>query len=280
MNPACTWEEAVQWLREQPDQQELARHCFYDDPIEDAAKRFRATSEWQATRALLATHLPGRVLDLGAGRGIASYAFAVEGSEVTALEPDASTLVGRGAIEDLCRRTGVAVTCSAGFGEGLPFPDRSFDVVYGRAVLHHARDLPALMREVARVLRPGGRALFVREHVISRSDDLELFLATHSLHRLYGGEHAYRLQDYRSAFGAAGLRVHRELGPYESAVNYWPSTAAEIRDVVEARVRRRLGRPLAGWLMRSPRLQRFCHGFASRACGDPGRLYAFLGEKP
>lgn len=280
MNSTCTWEEAVRWLREQPDHQELARHCFYDDPIDEAAKRFRATSEWQATLALLGTHLPGRVLDLGAGRGIASYAFAVDGSEVTALEPDASPLVGRGAIEDLCRRTGVAVACSAGFGERLPFPDRWFDVVYGRAVLHHARDLPSLMREVARVLRPGGRALFVREHVISRPGDLPLFLATHSLHRLYGGEHAYLLRDYRCAFGMAGLRVCRELGPYESAVNSWPATDEELREVVFARMRHRLGRSLAGWLVRSQKLRRFCESFASRACQDPGRLYSFLGEKP
>lgn len=269
----------MQWLREQPDQQELARQCFYDDPIDEAARRFHATPEWLESRELLRSHLPGRVLDVGAGRGIASHAFAREGSAVTALEPDASPLVGRRAIEELCRRTGVGMACVAGFGEGLPFPDGSFDVVYGRAVLHHARDLPELLREVARVLRPGGLALFVREHVISRPDDLPVFLARHSLHRLYGGEHAYSLKEYRAAITGAGLRIRRELGPFDSPINFWPLTDRDVRQIVHRRVKRRLGGRLATILLGCPGVAGLCRRAASRRCDEPGRLHSFLGEK-
>ena len=48
-----TWEQAVQWLREQPDQQELVLGAYYDDPLPDAAQRYWRSEEWQAIRTLL-----------------------------------------------------------------------------------------------------------------------------------------------------------------------------------------------------------------------------------
>ena len=42
----------------------------------------------------------------------------------------------------------------------MSFPDDHFDLVYGSAILHHL-DLRAACREIARVLRPGGRAVFL-----------------------------------------------------------------------------------------------------------------------
>src|SRR6476469_916022 len=93
-----TWEESVQWLREQHEQQELVRHCYYDDPLENAAESFSNSEEWLAVKRLLKKHIPGKVLDIGAGRGISSYAFAKAGCLVTALEPDPSLLVGAQAI--------------------------------------------------------------------------------------------------------------------------------------------------------------------------------------
>src|SRR5436190_22704192 len=116
-----TWEDAIAWLREQEDQRELVRQCYYDDPLEAAAERFRASDEWSATIRLLHGRLPAQVLEIGAGRGIASYAFARAGCEVTAVEPDAGDLVGRGAIERLATRTGAAIRIVDACGEQLPF---------------------------------------------------------------------------------------------------------------------------------------------------------------
>ena len=169
-----SWEEAVLWLRTQPDQQQLVR-CFYDDPLLDAAARYYASTEWIAVRGLLKGNR-GMALDLGAGRGISSYALARDGWKVSALEPDPSEVVGAGAIRSLARDAKLDIGVEQeNWGESLPYPDATFDLVYGRQVLHHARDLHQLCREAARVLKPGGTFVATREHVISRAEDLRIF---------------------------------------------------------------------------------------------------------
>src|SRR5579863_5119513 len=145
-----TWEQAVQWLRTQPDQQALVAACYFDDPLVDAADRFWRSAEWKAISALLPTP-GGRALDLGAGRGISAYALARDGWHVTALEPDPSDLVGAGAILALSETSGHSIEVVTEYSENLPFADESFDVVHCRQVLHHARDLPQSLREIFRV---------------------------------------------------------------------------------------------------------------------------------
>ena len=151
-----TWEDAVEWLKSQPEQQDLVKACYYDEPLIDAAKRFSKSEEWKAVRDILANWLPGDVLDLGAGNGISSYAFAKEGCTVAALEPDPSLKVGAGAIEILSKEIESSITIVQAFGETLPFNDCAFDIVHCRQVLHHADNLEQLCREVSRVLRKGG----------------------------------------------------------------------------------------------------------------------------
>lgn len=275
-----TWEDAVLALRSGPDQQELVRSCYYDDPLLQAARRFHLSTEWTATRDLLRGHFPAEVLDLGAGRGIASYAFAQEGCRVTALEPDASDIVGRGAIANLCHLPGLDIRAASGHGEQLVFPDRSFDIVYARAVLHHARDLSRLCLEAARVLRPGGIFLAVREHVISHRSDLPAFLNAHPLHRLYGGEHAYRRSEYEQAITGAGLQLRRVFRPYDSAMNYWPQTEEEIQQRLLDRLARWLSRPMAVLLFGSTWSRHLLLTTLSRLNNAPGRLFSFLGVKP
>ena len=151
-----TWEEAVEWLKSQPDQRYLVEAAYYDEPLTDAAERFAAGGEWQEVERILRPWMPGKVLDLGAGNGISSYAFARSGCTVTALEPDHSFKVGAGAIRALAGETKARIEVVQGYAEELPFRDGTFDIAYGRQVLHHAEDLRALCREAARVLRPGG----------------------------------------------------------------------------------------------------------------------------
>lgn len=107
----------------------------------------------------------GRVLEIGAGTGrnIQHYPAGVD--EVVLTEP--LEPMARRAERRLARqgRRGRVVRASA---ESLPFDDASFDTVVSTMVLCSVGDVPAALEEIGRVLKPGGRLLFL-EHV--RSDE-------------------------------------------------------------------------------------------------------------
>ncbi len=274
-----TWEEAVRWLLAQPGQRQLVFDYFYDLPRAAAAARYARSAEWRAALALLPPRA-GEALEVGAGHGIASVALAQAGWHVTALEPDPSDLVGAGAIRQLADECGVALEVVEAFGEELPFADASVDLVLARQVLHHARDLGRLCHEVARVLRPGGTFLAIREHVISRRSDLPRFLKAHPLHHLYGGENAYLVDEYRGAILSAGLRIERQMASFDSAINYAPHTHASLRDELVRRAGRIPGGSLIlGQLLANDRRYDAFLRLLSRIDRRAGRLYSFLCTK-
>lgn len=97
-----------------------------------------------------------RVLDYGCGHGMAAVVLARGGADVAAFD------LSPGYVREAAERAdanGVRVTFRVADAEELPFPDGSFDAVWGSAILHHL-DLAAAGRELVRVLRPGGVAVF------------------------------------------------------------------------------------------------------------------------
>jgi SAM-dependent methyltransferase len=99
-----------------------------------------------------------RVLDFGCGDGCNTALLAARGCRVYALDlsPDLLEQAARRAETDGVRAS-VRFVC--GSAHAIPLPDASVDLVVGNVVLHHL-DLAAASREVHRVLRPGGRAIF------------------------------------------------------------------------------------------------------------------------
>lgn len=275
-----SWEDAVQWLREQPDSGQIVRDAYFDDPLVAAAQRYWASNEWQAVRAIIGTG-PGKALDAGAGRGIASYALARDGFAVTALEPDQSKLVGSGAIRSLASEAGLDITVEENLSERLSFADASFDVIFARAVLHHIVDLPAAMREFHRVLRPGGVFVAAREHVITARDDLPAFFDSHPLHHRYGGENAHPLAVYQAAIVDAGFRLEQTIGSLDSPINFGPQSEREIHARIAAQfVPTAALRALAVGVLGIPGVGRTVRGFASKIDRRPGRHASFVAKKP
>jgi 2-polyprenyl-3-methyl-5-hydroxy-6-metoxy-1,4-benzoquinol methylase len=103
--------------------------------------------------------LRGReVLEYGCGLGMLSTLLALSGARVTAFDlSPASIEVARRRAE--LHGVADAIEFDVAAGESLPYADESFDVVVGKAVLHHL-DVKLAGPELHRVLRPGGRAAF------------------------------------------------------------------------------------------------------------------------
>jgi SAM-dependent methyltransferase len=97
-----------------------------------------------------------RVLDYGCGHAMAAVVLARRGARVTAFD------LSPGYLHEARRRAqanGVSIDLVQVDGDRLPFADEAFDRVWGNAVLHHL-DVEPAARELFRVLRKGGVAVF------------------------------------------------------------------------------------------------------------------------
>jgi 2-polyprenyl-6-hydroxyphenyl methylase/3-demethylubiquinone-9 3-methyltransferase len=92
-------------------------------------------------------------LDVGCGGGLLAEEFARLGCQVTGIDPSEPSLEIAWAH---AAASGLSIDYRAGVGEALPFPDRSFAIVYCCDVLEHVTDLDLVIAEIARVLTAGG----------------------------------------------------------------------------------------------------------------------------
>lgn len=97
-------------------------------------------------------------LDLGAGTRIHEGWLAAPEDEIAAR---AAILVGCDLAEDNLRQNPFIAAAVLADGVHLPFAEQSFDLVTANMVVEHLADPASVFREVARVLRPGGRFVFV-----------------------------------------------------------------------------------------------------------------------
>jgi ubiquinone/menaquinone biosynthesis C-methylase UbiE len=147
-----------------------------------------------------------RVLDIGTGAGHTALALAPRVSNVVLTDPvEAMLATARRLFKDAGLTNAEFIAASA---ERLPFPAASFDIVTTRLAAHHFDDVALAMREVARVLRPGGIFIFVDttapEDPESAAYQDEVELLRDPTHR-----RIYTERKWIASCEQAGLRVQR-----------------------------------------------------------------------
>ena len=145
---------------------------------------------------------PDRVLDLATGGGHTALALAPLARHVTAYDVTEPMLrAARGFLRERGARSASFVT---GDVQALPFRDGAFDVVTCRIAAHHFADVAAAVREVRRVLRPGGS--FLVQDILGHDDgEAAAFITEVERRRDPSHVRAYRAVEWKAFLRAAGL---------------------------------------------------------------------------
>lgn len=142
------------------------------------------------------------VLDLGTAVGHTAFAVAPHVAEVVGIDltqemlDQASRLAAERGVRNVRFLHGDVME--------LPFPDRSFDVVTSRYSAHHYREPLRVAREVARVLRPGGR-LFLADTVAPEDPALDTFVNAIEYLRDRSHVRDHRISEWREMLASVGL---------------------------------------------------------------------------
>ncbi|NMH86358.1 class I SAM-dependent methyltransferase [Flavivirga algicola] len=283
-----TWEETIIKIRKENDYKDLVAQAYFEEDLKLNVERFSKSKEYKETQKLIVRYAPNAksILDIGCGNGISAISFALQGYQVTAVEPDESETVGAGAIKKL--KTAYKLDnldVFEAFAEDINFANNSFDIVYIRQAMHHANNLDKFVAECVRVLKPNGLLLTIRDHVIFNDNDKQCFLKNHPLHKFYGGENAYKPEAYRSAIKNAGAIIKKELKYFDSVINYFPLTDIEIKAIGDTEIKdqkKKLYNKI-GALSKIPfvwNLYVILRGYrAPNENKIPGRMYSYIAYK-
>jgi ubiquinone/menaquinone biosynthesis C-methylase UbiE len=173
---------------------------------------------------------PARVLDMATGGGHTALAFGRFAGRVVACDVTEPMLrAARGLLRD---RGVAAATFVAGDVAALPFHDGAFDAVTCRIAAHHFADVAAAVREVRRVLRPGGS--FLLQDILGHDDgEAATFITEVERRRDPSHVRAYRAVEWNAFLRAAGLT------PIDTAVvvkaRPWDEWTTRTRMAPEAR---------------------------------------------
>ncbi len=160
------------------------------------------------------------VLDLGCAGGFMAEALDDRGATVTGIDPAADAIA---AARAHAQQTGRSIRYDVGVGEDLPYSDASFDAVVCVDVLEHVQDLPRVLAETTRCLRPGGVFLFdtINRNLLARLATITI--AEDILRLLPKGTHDPSMfikpAELRAAMGKAGLEPGRFTGLGPRGVN-------------------------------------------------------------
>ncbi|MBM3106850.1 methyltransferase domain-containing protein [Pseudomonas sp. V1] len=204
-------------------------------------------SEFALLQAELAGQGRARLLDLGCGAGHVGFHVAPLVREVVAYDLSQQMLDVVAATAAERRLENIVTEC--GVAERLPFADASFDYVFSRYSAHHWSDLGLALREVRRVLKPGGVAAFI--DVISPGSPL--------------------LDTYLQSVEV--LRDTSHVRDYSAA--QWLQQISEAGLSARSHTRQRLRLEYSSWVerMRTPQVMRDAIRHLQQAMGEEVRQY-------
>lgn len=161
-------------------------------------------SEFALLQAEVAGRGDARVLDLGCGAGHVSFQVAPLVGDVVAYDLSAQMLA---VVDKAAAERGLNnVRTVHGAAESLPFADGEFDFVFSRYSAHHWSDLAVALRDVRRVLKPGGVAAFIDVASPGRPL-LDTYLQSVEVLRDTSHVRDYSVSEWLQQISEAGLQV-------------------------------------------------------------------------
>lgn len=174
---------------------------------------------------------PARVLDVATGGGHTALAFAAIARQVVAFDLTEPMLAA--ACGFLRGRGATNVTFVAGDVEALPFANDRFPLVTCRIAAHHFANVGAAVRDMARVLTPGG-ALLVQDILGHDEPELAGFITEVERQRDPSHIRAYREAEWNAVLHGAGLTiieraVARKMRPWKDWTRRMRMTAESLK---------------------------------------------------
>jgi ubiquinone/menaquinone biosynthesis C-methylase UbiE len=186
----------------------------------ERVEEHRYRTEWHIPEAAGFDKAKGlRVLEIGCGLGTDGAQFARGGAVYTGVDlTEAAVSLARRRFE----LEGLPGEFRVADAERLEFEDESFDIVYSHGVLHHTPDTAAAVREVYRVLKPGGRAVVMLYHRDSYNYRVNIGVLRRFGARLLKTEAGIKLAHMLTGEPVESLREHaarlkEDAGQYLSA---------------------------------------------------------------
>lgn len=153
---------------------------------------------------LLAPFSDAVVVDLGCGAGHASFTAAKWVKKVIAYDLSAQMLdvVAQAAVDKGFNN----IEVRQGYAESLPFEDASVDIVISRYSAHHWHDVGLALREVRRILKPGGKVVMM-DTCSPGHPVLDIYLQTVEKLRDTSHVRSYSTGEWLQMFNDAGLNI-------------------------------------------------------------------------
>ena len=216
----------------------------------------------------------GSILDAGCGGGGMPLSFAEEARQVVGI--DLAPRFGDAGHRLAAERGFKNLHFARADGQALPFPDASFDMVLSHAVIEHVADAALYMRELARVLKPGGTMyLSTAPYLSFAGAHLPRLVVPVPLHLLLGRRLSFGMFVWLARHAPWALQEAKEA-------NTFVALAEQGREKQDDLLQRVTLRRLAAWIEGSGlapvREDRHVTGFFRRAL--PGPLLRLCARTP